>query len=259
MSDTMAQQEFWRLCAGVDGRKIAEVREAIARGANVNYRSEADFSEGMSCLMAAVANGGEAVVRLLLFQPDIKVNARDEMGRTALHFACAFSNKAILRMLLGFPSLDPNVTNNNGRTALMEAIVDAFDFYRICRIYRDQGHDTMRTDIVQQMANAPRVDLDAKDLCGRSLEEQVQWLLEASGFRSFEERVHRLPGSSGFRSLEERVQELGDPWVLLPAVLSAARQHILHYNDFVFFVAVDISDFSNIYHLKSAIPCNQPA
>ena len=197
MSDMMAQQEFWRLCAAVDGRKIAEVREAIARGANVNYRSEADFSEGMSCLMAAVANGGEAVVRLLLFQPDIKVNARDEMGRTALHIACALSNKAILRMLLGFPGLDPNVTNNNGRTAIMEAIVD---------FNRDQGNNKMRIDIMQQMANAPGVDLDAKDLCGRSLEEQVQAL---------QDQVHAE--LQGMPSL--------DAWmlVLLPAVLSDAR------------------------------------
>ena len=56
-------------------------------------------------------------------------------------------------------------------------------------------------------------------------------------------------------SFEEQFQELG---VLLPAVLSAARQHILH-NDFVFSVAVDILDFSNIYHLKSAIPFNRPS
>ena len=185
------------MCASVDGRKIAEVREAIGRGANVNYRSEADFSEGMSCLMAAVANGGEAVVRLLLAQPDIEVNARDEIGRTALHFAVAFSNKAILRMLLGFPGLDPNVTNNNGRTAIMEAIVD---------FNRDQGNNKMRIDIMQQMANAPGVDLDAKDLCGRSLEEQVQAL---------QDQVHAE--LQGMPSL--------DAWmlVLLPAVLSDAR------------------------------------
>ena len=171
-------------------------------------------------------------VLLLLAQPDIEVNARDEMGRTALHFAVAFSNKAILRMLLGFPGLDPNVTNNNGRTAIMEAIVD---------FNRDQGNNKMRIDIMQQMANAPGVDLDAKDLCGRSLEEQVQAL---------QDQVHAE--LQGMPSL--------DAWmlVLLPAVLSAARQHILD-NDFVFFVAVDIWDFSNIYHLKSAIPCNQPA
>ena len=57
------------------------------------------------------------------------------------------------------------------------------------------------------------------------------------------------------RSFEEQFRELG---VLLPAVLSAARQHILH-NDFVFSVAVDILNFSNIYHLKSAIPFNRPS
>ena len=64
--------------------KLAEVRAALARGENVNYKGYG----GLTALMWAVLESHNSIVKLLLDQPGVKVNEKNNFyGLTALHFA----------------------------------------------------------------------------------------------------------------------------------------------------------------------------
>ena len=107
---------LWELCR--DG-KLDEVRAELARGGDVNDKN----ANGSTALMWAVGNGHNSIVKLLLDQPAVKVNEKDDDGWTALHFAAWSNNPEGARMLLlhpGFNSADS--TNNDGETALMKAL-----------------------------------------------------------------------------------------------------------------------------------------
>ena len=62
--------------------KLDEVRAALARGGDVNNKD----SYGTTALMYAVWNSHNSIVKLLLEQPAVKVNEKDNLdGRTALY------------------------------------------------------------------------------------------------------------------------------------------------------------------------------
>ena len=75
---------LWQLC--VVG-KLAEVREALARGEDVNGKAD----EGaFTALMGAMFVGDTEIVKLLLEQPTVDLNYSDTSGQTALHKAAFF-------------------------------------------------------------------------------------------------------------------------------------------------------------------------
>ena len=74
------------------------VHWALREGAAVNERRWGCF--GSTPLIAAAQNGPAAIVELLLKQPGINLNCKDEHGLTALHFACIFGRVDILELLL---------------------------------------------------------------------------------------------------------------------------------------------------------------
>jgi len=107
----------WELCR--DG-KLAEVRSALARGDDVNSKN----SYGITALMHAVENKQNSIVKLLLDQPAVDVNLKDNVfSRTALHWAASGNNVAGARMLLLHKDISVNVTDNDGNTALMIAVI----------------------------------------------------------------------------------------------------------------------------------------
>jgi len=113
---------LWELCK--DG-KLVEVRAALARGADVNNKD----CDGTTALMWAVMKSHNLIVKLLLDQARVKVNEKDNWGRTALHYAAYGNNPEGARLLLlhpGFNSANAtqkaNSTKNNGDTALMMAV-----------------------------------------------------------------------------------------------------------------------------------------
>ena len=62
-------------------------------------------------------------MKLLLDQPAVDVNMKNDYGRTALHYAAWSNNTEGARMLLLHEDINSaNVTNNNGDTALMCAV-----------------------------------------------------------------------------------------------------------------------------------------
>ena len=75
--------------------------------------------------MQAVLAGNEPLVSLLLQQPGIQVNAKDNTGWTALHFAACRrgdEGRKVTKLLLNFPGIDTRIINGSGLTPLVRAI-----------------------------------------------------------------------------------------------------------------------------------------
>ena len=134
------EDNIWLKCwAG----NLEVVREALQAGGDPN-----------TFLMCAIMRGKEEVVNLLLEQPSIEVNAKDDGDNTALHWACAGGNVAILNQLLAVPGILVNERERElGWTPIMAAI------------------DVCRLDIVRVMAAVEKVNLDVRDDSGLSLED----------------------------------------------------------------------------------------
>ena len=132
---------FWSDCKN---GKLKEAKEALEAGADPNT-----VCRKMTCLMAATLHNRAEMVALLLSQPGIDVNAKDDQGNTAFHVACCKGNVAILRLLLAAPGLLHNERNN----PILRAI------------------KSVKIEAVRLMAEVAEVDLDVTDNQGRSLEE----------------------------------------------------------------------------------------
>ena len=139
---------LWRLCAV---GKLAEVREALARGEDVNGKGEANLTALMG---AAMYNGDTEIVKLLLEQPTVDLNYSDTSGQTALDKAARKDNVEAVKMLLADPRLTThNHKNNRGWTPVMSAA-------------RFKKAGTLR-----ELVAHPSVNLDTMDKLGRSLED----------------------------------------------------------------------------------------
>lgn len=101
-------------------RRVCEI--LLQAGAKVNHCDV----EGRSVLMEAVRGGGsnsqhqEEVIRLLLQQPGIDLNLKDETLQSPLHLAVC-SNNAVIARLLVAAGIDCSVGDVTGRTALLAA------------------------------------------------------------------------------------------------------------------------------------------
>ena len=141
---------LWELC---EEGELAEVRAALARGEDVNSKSE-DNDTG---LMLAIVNGKNSIVRLLLEQPTADLNCTGSDGWTALHWAADSDDIEAVQLLLADPRLsNVNQKNNDGCTPVMIAV-----FYK-------------KVNTLRELVAHPSVDLDV-GLQGESLEEIARW------------------------------------------------------------------------------------
>ena len=141
------EDNIWLKCwAG----NLEVVREALQAGGDPNTRGG---TANKTCLMWAIIRGNEEMVDVLLEQPSIEVNAKDNDENTALHWACAPGNVAILNQLLALPGILVNERDCRDWTPIMRAIRFA------------------KLDIVRVMAAMEKVDLDVRDHRGLSLED----------------------------------------------------------------------------------------
>ena len=136
--------------------ELAEVREAIGRGEDVNEKRFADKTG----LMWAVTKKHNSIVKLLLEQPTLDLNCTDSTnGQTALHRAVCNDNVEGVKMLLADPRLNShNHKDGNGWTPSMAAIV-----------YE-------KVNPLRELVAHPSVDLDTMDMEGRSLEDWARWV-----------------------------------------------------------------------------------
>ena len=145
------QNNLWESCSLGE---LNVTRELLLAGSDPNTRGGRDNS---TCLMEAIRGNHQAVVDLLLAQPSIEVNAKDNFDHTALHFACRTGtrNIAILSKLLAVPGILVNERDSYGWTPIMDAITYG-------------KSETLRP--VRVMAAVEDVDLDVSRN-GRSLED----------------------------------------------------------------------------------------
>ena len=122
-----------------------------------NIDLNARSNMGFTALLLACEEGHNNVAQLLLhYSKRIDLNARCNNGGTAFIWACYFGQKDIVQLLLDHsdPTIELNARSNNGLTAFMWA----------CR----SGHK----DVVKLLLNhSERIELNEKDnngwhLCG---------------------------------------------------------------------------------------------
>ncbi|SCO24412.1 unnamed protein product [Fusarium fujikuroi] len=95
-------------------------------------------------------HGYEAVVKLLLDNPDLDPDVKDEEGQTPLSWAVRNRHKAIVKLLLFTGKVDPEVRDKGGRTLLSLAA--------------ENGDEA----IVKLLLKTGKVDPSAKDRYGRT-------------------------------------------------------------------------------------------
>ena len=99
----------------VDSGDVTSVNAIIARGADVNTRTE----DGWTPLMLATIKGHTEVVAALLKQ-GADVDARNKKGWTALMFAVSMGDIETMRVLLA-GNAEIDARDNDGKTVLMQA------------------------------------------------------------------------------------------------------------------------------------------
>ena len=77
---------------------------------------------GVNLLMHAAGKCSEEELSTILTQTAPNVNARDKLGRTALHFACRSGNIGAFKALILKEETEVDAVTNAGVTSLMMAI-----------------------------------------------------------------------------------------------------------------------------------------
>ena len=70
----------------------------LPRGADPTLRGK----NGSMPLHLAARRGNEEIVKVLLDQPSVHVDAKDSSGKTALHLACSEGHRNVCQILLNF-------------------------------------------------------------------------------------------------------------------------------------------------------------
>lgn len=83
-------------------------------GINANVKN----NKGDTSLQISVAHGYVIIVDLLIQHDDVDVNAMDDEGWTALHIAADIGNAAVVESLLSSKKINVNQKGKEGRTAL---------------------------------------------------------------------------------------------------------------------------------------------
>ena len=131
-----------------------KVREAIGRGEDVNN----SFGSNTG-LMWAVSKKHNSIVRLFLEQPTLDLNCTDNNGWTALHQATIHNNFEGVQMLLADPRLNThNHKDKYGKRPVMTAMA------------------LKHVKALRELVAHPSVDLDTRDVQGRSLEDLARWV-----------------------------------------------------------------------------------
>ena len=110
---------FLKACCKGD---LEQARELLARGADVNWRTETRLMSGLH--FAVRGNHGDLVDTLLAY-PGVDVNIKTgcEPSLTPLMVACIWGRKNITRKLLQADGIDVNCQSVSGSTALHLAVL----------------------------------------------------------------------------------------------------------------------------------------
>lgn len=107
------------LLLAAEHNNLRAVRKAISEGADINT---CDPVGKFTPLIVASEENRTNIIRCLLDQPGIDINASNRSGHTALHYACRWGYTDIASCLLHHPGIDVNALNKFGnQTALQLA------------------------------------------------------------------------------------------------------------------------------------------
>jgi ankyrin repeat protein len=109
------------LCLAIASGHVETARRIIERHGNrisVNSKS----AHGRTPLCHAIDRGHDALLALLLEQPELDVNLAVDFAATALHLAVRRQNQAAMKAILAHPNVDPNRQDVVQQTALHEAV-----------------------------------------------------------------------------------------------------------------------------------------
>ena len=102
----------------INKKKMEPVLNIVRHGYPVN---EPILYGGVNLLMHAAGNcNGDEIAQIMTLSPD--VTAKDNLGRTALHFACRAGNLETFQKLVEHDDTDIDAVTNAGVTPLMMAI-----------------------------------------------------------------------------------------------------------------------------------------
>jgi len=137
---------------------LAGVRQALDAGSCIN-QPEGAGEGALTPLMLAVSTRSIKVLELLLKKPAIDVKHKDEDGWTALTMACALGNcSAVLRLARYYSAMKE--VEEEADTAMLTPLMWCVRLGQ--------------TECFKELAAFPWVDLDAKDILGRSLEDMAR-------------------------------------------------------------------------------------
>lgn len=101
------------LVCAIQAANVALCYELLKEGADVNLR----IHRGQTSLIFAAEQGQFEILRLLLTHPNVDIEARDDLARTALHWASIQGHEAIAKELL-LCGADPNCYDGRRSTPL---------------------------------------------------------------------------------------------------------------------------------------------
>jgi hypothetical protein len=119
--------------------------EMLLEEAGNDLRVDAKDQYGRTPLSWAAERGHEAVVRLLVERDDVEADAKGKYSRTPLSWAAARGHEAVVRLLLDTGKVDADLKDKGGRTPLSRAAAG--------------GHEA----VVKWLLDTGKVDVDSKD------------------------------------------------------------------------------------------------
>lgn len=157
------------ICASYPDKQ--EILKLLLKQPKIDINAQ-NKSGGSTCLSLATFNGLEDVVQELLKFDTINLNTQNIYGDTALITAVARGHETIVQLLVQHPGIDTNIKNNRGDTALTIA---AF-------------HNKL--NMVELLLQAPAIDVNIPDINGatalqyatfRGYEDMARFLLNVPG------------------------------------------------------------------------------
>jgi ankyrin repeat protein len=170
----MAAIMFPALCkAGT----LPKVQAAVHGGISINQRSE----RGHTGLMLALNHGNNTVADWLLKQANIDTSCQSDVGGTALHYCLMADNLRGLQMLFAHtscPIRGLNTKTSYGDTPIMLGLQEG------------------SKECVMFLLRLPQVDLNTRDVEGRTLEDIARLAVFTNTFTVLLQagRAHRDPG-----------------------------------------------------------------
>ena len=127
------QQEWFSTIE--EGNDINKLQELLNRGIDINIVDK----HGNTALHIA-AYGYNDLLKLLLVQPNIDINIKNDLGRTPLMAYCKNNhNIEILKLFLSRDDLEYNIQDDDGNTAFIYACLEQLRYIDFIKVLLDTG------------------------------------------------------------------------------------------------------------------------